>query len=533
MMRQKCFLWVFLGLLGIFFGCADSEERREPQPYIPSSPSIPSSDSTDVAPSADSVETVIPLLTKFVFRCDENPYQLQEDVVCNIIDDSVVVCRIPNIVENKQLVPDIQFEGEDLLIDGAQYHEGKYDFQKPVKLTVSSGDMMKDYMVYVHSFTGIPIVWIETEQRKDILSKDEYLNASFRLEEGQITRGVGDIVYDNVKIKGRGNSSWEFDKKPYRLKFNKEVSFFGEPKDKSWVLLANYNDKTMLRNQISFFLGKMSKLEWTPRAHFVELMLNGKYNGTYLLCEKIKVSEDRVDIGDDGILMELDAYASKESDSRYFRTEYLPRELNIKAPHVEYDDDIFNFAKDYMMEVEQVLFSDLFTDEVKGWKKYMDQDSFVDWYLITEITKNPDAWGWSSVFFNYKQGEKLKIGPIWDFDMAYGNTDYSEESRSPEGFWIRKMSWFARLYEDPSFVKLLKERFHFFYGQKEVIFREINDNAQYLKYAVVENENRWHTLYTYNWRNANIWGSYDNEVQFMKQWLNARLEWMKDVYDSM
>ena len=123
-------MWVLLGMLGIFFGCADSEEKREPQPYIPASPSIPSPDSTDVTPSVDSVETVIPLLTRFVFRCDENPYQLQEDVVCDIIDDSVVVCRIPNIVENKLLVPDIQFEGESLLIDGVQYHEGKYDFQR-------------------------------------------------------------------------------------------------------------------------------------------------------------------------------------------------------------------------------------------------------------------------------------------------------------------------------------------------------------------------------------------------------------------
>lgn len=420
-----------------------------------------------------------------------------------------------------------------MLIDGVRYYGGIYDFRRPITLTLNSGMKTKIYTMFVHSFTGIPVIWIETEHRTDITSKEEYLQASFKLEVGQITRVPGDVIQDSVQIKGRGNSSWEFDKKSYRLKFHKEVSLLGEPKDKSWILLANYNDKTMLRNQISFFMGKMSKLEWTPRAHFVELILNGKYNGTYLLCEKIKVSEHRVNIGNDGILMELDAYASKESDSRYFRTEHLPHEVNIKAPHVEYDDDIFNFAKKYMMEAERALFSKFFTDEIKGWRKYMDQDSFVDWYLINEIAKNPDAWGWSSIFFNYKQGEKLKMGPVWDFDMAYGNTDYSEESRSPEGFWVREMPWFAKLYEDPYFVKLLKERFNFFYGQKETIFREINDNAQYLRHAVAENENRWHTLYTYNWRNANIWGSYDNEVQFMKQWLNARFEWMKDVYDSM
>lgn len=234
---------------------------------------------------------------------------------------------------------------------------------------MTAGDAIKNYTMYVHSFTGIPVVWIETEQRKDVTSKDEYLNASFKLEEGQITRGAGDVIYDSVKIKGRGNSSWEFDKKPYRLKFNKEVSFFGEPKDKSWVLIANYNDKTMLRNQMSFFLGKMSKLDWTPRAHFVELILNGKYNGTYLLCEKIKISEDRVNVGDDGLLMEVDGYATKENDSRYFSLKHFWHEVNIKAPHVEYGDDTYNYAVDVMTEAENALFSDQFTDEKEGWRK--------------------------------------------------------------------------------------------------------------------------------------------------------------------
>ena len=128
---------------------------------------------------------------------------------------------------------------------------------------------------------------------------------------------------------------------------------------------------------------------------------------------------------------------------------------------------------------------------------------------------------------NLKKDGKLKMGPLWDFETAF-NVKYPST-----GFVVKNSSWYSRLFEDPAFVSKVKERFNFFYGQKEAIFREINDNAQYLRYAVVENENRWHTLYTYNWRNANIWGSYDNEVQFMKQWLNARLEWMKGIYDKM
>lgn len=510
--------------LFVIFGCADSEEK-EVAPMPPAT----------VIPETEDTVDVTPALTSVVFRWDDNPYQLNDDVACDLIDDSLVVCRIPNVVENKLLIPDIKFTGDRLLIDGTEYSKGEvYDFQRPVRLTVMTDKATKEYTMYVHSFTGIPVMWIETEGRQDITSKDEYLNATIRLEEGVVTRGAGDVFSDSVKIKGRGNSSWElFDKKPYRLKFDKKVSLLGEPADKSWVLLANTNDKTMLRNQISFYIGKLSRLDWTPRAHFVELMLNGKYHGTYLLCEKIKVSKDRVDVGDDGFLMEQDAYAVNESDTHYFAVEHLTHEVNIKAPHVEYGDDNYNYAKRFMEEADNALFSDHFTDKETGWQKYFDLDSFVDWYLVNEIVKNADATGWSSVYFQLKHGEKLKMGPVWDFDQSFGNSDYSDATRLPELLYVRWHTWYIQLFKDPFFVKCVKERFPFFYGQKEAIFREIDSNAQYLKYAVVENENRWHTLYTYDWRNAYIWGSYDNEVQFMKQWLNTRMEWLKREYDKM
>ena len=517
-MKNKV-IYIVLSFFGLIISCTKSDLSEE----LPSPPTI------------DSVATVVPKLTSVIFRCDTNPYQLSDDVVCEIIDDSLVVCRIPNVVENKQLIPDISYTGDKLLLDDIQYVKGnRFDFQKPVKLTLLSEGVSKDYILYVHSFTGLPVMWIDTEWRQAVTSKEEYLNASFKLEEGQITRGAGDVIIDSVKIKGRGHTSWEFEKKPYRLKFNKKVSLLDEPEDKSWILLANYNDKTMLRNQISLYLGRISKLEWTPRAHFVELMLNGMYNGTYLLCERIKVSENRINIGNDGILIEIDAYAKNDVNSRYFTLPHIENVVNIKEPDVEYDDDTYNFAKELMTKAEAVLFSDNFTDEIEGWRKYLDQESFIDWYLINEITRNADAWGWSSIYFNYKPGGKIKMGPIWDFDLSFGNYNFSSKAQPPEGFYIMQyMPWFSRLFEDPLFVKSIKERFQFFYGHKETLFKEINENTHYLKYAVVENDNRWNTLYTYSWKNSNVWGNYDNEVQCLKQWLNTRMEWLKRTFDSM
>ena len=163
------------------------------------------------------------------------------------------------------------------------------------------------------------------------------------------------VTEADVKIKGRGNSTWAMAKKPYALKFDEKISLLDEPKDKSWVLLANYADKTSLRNQTAFYMGSISNLDYTPRFHFVDLMLNGRYNGTYQLGEKIKISKDRVNVGDDGFLLEIDAKAG--ADEITFYTNHLNHPVNIKDPDVEVDDENYNYIKDYVITAEDALFS--------------------------------------------------------------------------------------------------------------------------------------------------------------------------------
>ena len=183
------------------------------------------------------------------------------------------------------------------------------DYSKPVTLFFKGTDderKAKMYTVYVHTFTGLPLLWIDTDGKKDIVGRDEYIRGVFRLEEGVTTRGAGDVIVDSMSIKGRGNTTWSKPKKPYRLKLDHKQPLFDEPKDKSWVLLSNYFDKTMLRISTAFYLGSLSNLEYTHSCHFVELMLNGKYNGTYLLCDKLKIGPNRINVGDDGFLIELD-----------------------------------------------------------------------------------------------------------------------------------------------------------------------------------------------------------------------------------
>lgn len=478
-------------------------------------------------------DSIGPKLISFSILAKDNPLQMVENAECEIIGDSIVECWVKNIMSNKQLIANFCFEGNEVYLNDSIAESGttSTDFRKPVKLTIASGSRSKDYTVYVHSYTGLPIIWIETVGRQEIISKEEYLKASFKLQENVITRGAGDVLIDSVLIKGRGNTTWGMPKKPYRLKFDKKQSLLGEPMDKSWVLLSNYADKTMLRVYTAFYMGYISNLDYTPKSHFAELILNGQYNGTYLVCDKIKISADRVNVGNDGFLLEVDTKA--EDGDITFRLDHISEPINIKEPeNISVGDDNYNYITAFMSKADSALYSSNFTNPDNGWQKYIDMDSFVDWYLINEITKNNDALMYSSCYMNLKRGGKIKMGPLWDFDLAMGNLYYNVTCYY-DGLWMRYAEWINRMFDDPVFVSKVKERFDYFYGRKDDIMRTINENAQYLRYAVKENENRWHTFYEFTWPNYDIWGSYQNEVQSMKEWLNSRFEWLKAEFDKM
>lgn len=490
-------------------------------------------DSLEVAMAV--VVPVVPKLRQIEFVTNDNP-MLSENLTCEIIGDSVIECWLPMITTEKYLIPRFTFDGTLVTIDGMEAESGSsmFDFTAPVTVTVHTSEQTDSYLMYVHSYTGLPIMRIDTEGGQPIVSKEEYINAHLSLTEDIRTRGPGDVLEADLQIKGRGNSTWvRWPKKPYRLKFFDKVSLFGEHKDRSWVLIANYADKSALRNHAALYMGKISNLDYTSSSHFVDLILNGRYDGTYEVCEKIKISNHRVAVGDDGFLLEVDNRVQYEGgpDARYFFTPHMTCPISIEDPDVEIDDENFCYVRDYVYYADEVLYSTIFLDPEIGWKHYFDMDSFVDWYLINEIAHNPDATMLYSCFMHLKRGGKITMGPIWDFDLAFGNTDYWD--RGPYDFWIRKSDWILRMFKDPAFVARVKERYDYFYEHKYDIMREIDETAVYLKRSAQENEDRWHTLYHYVLPNYDIWGSYYNEVQSVKEWLNARMDWLKEQFDKM
>lgn len=464
-------------------------------------------------------------ITKFEFKAEDNPEVLINDITAEIDGNNILV-RIPHIVQNKILKPCISIIGDNVEFESST--DEYINFSEPVKCIVSDErGNNKEYTVMVTAFTGLPIMYIETEGNAEIVSKDDYVNATISIKNDLITRSSAlDLETTPVRIKGRGNSTWGLPKKPYKLKFDTKISLLGEPKDKEWVLLANYTDKSNLRNATAFFMGdELTALEWTPCTHFVELMLNGVYKGTYQLSEQVKIAEDRVNVSDNGFLLEVDDLSKMDEDEVYFKTDRIL--LNIKDPDVEYDTETYNWIKDYVTNVENVLYSENFLDENTGYAQYIDMQSYVDWYLIQEIAKNNDGIFYTSCYMNIAPNGKLKMGPLWDFDIAFGNIYYNN-NMDPTGFYIKNAAWISRMSEDPSFMKMVRERFDEIYNNKNLIYNYINESADYLKYSVVENNSVWKTLYTYTWPNYYIWGNYENEVQCLKDFIAKRLDWLNN-----
>jgi hypothetical protein len=384
-----------------------------------------------------------------------------------------------------------------------------------------------DSIVEIQELTPrLPIASINTEDLLPIISKDDYINGTLEIS----GENADENLIANLRIRGRGNSTWNFSKKPYQIKFENKENVLGMPKDKEWILLANYTDKTMLRNEVAFDLSRFSNLDWTPESRFVELFINNEYLGVYQVTQKVEESLNRFNIGVDGYLLEVDQLPRLDPDDVYFETNnYL---FNIKEPNLDFGDNQYNIIKNYIELAENILLGTNFMDPIEGYSKYIDVDSFVDWYLINEITKNNDAIFYSSVYMNYIPGDKLKMGPVWDYDISLGNINYNG-NETTDGFWIKNATWYSRLFEDPNFVAKVKSRFNYFYINRGLFQQQVDLNSLLLNESQERNFYKWPILGAYVWPNNVFFSTYNEEVIYLKEWLNERFDWFKDNLNEL
>ena len=401
------------------------------------------------------------------------------------------------------------------------------NFSEQVTYVVKgSEDKEEEYTINLDKFTGLPIVYLNTNGQP-IDSKDDYRTGSLDID--------GNYDYENlsnssIKIKGRGNSTWSHPKKPYQMKFDDKTEFLGMPKDKKWIFLAEYSDKTLLRNKIAFEMGYISNLDWTPKSEFAEVFINTKYVGTYNIAQKLETSENRVNIGDDGYLLEIDQKERLDPDDVYFTTtDFL---INIKEPEIEKDSDAHIYIKNLITDFEIALHGDNFKEPTNGYAKFIDINSFVDWYLISEIVKNQDSKDFSSIYLNVKPGGKIKMGPLWDFDLSFGNVDYSD-ARYPHGYWIKDHKWYKRLFEDPNFVSKVKSRFAYFRANENLILNKIDNYTKQLHWAQEKNNDKWNLFGNYVWPNPVYFNTHQEEVNHLKDWYIKRMNWLDTALNNL
>jgi spore coat protein CotH len=482
-----------------------------------------SKDASTTEPIVEGTE-----ITQFSFLKANNP-NLLYDINLEISGQSIKG-RIPFNVAVTNLIATFENSGSSAIISDVNQVSGTTvnNFTNLVTYTVKTTDGRESaYEVDVTKFTGLPIVYINTNGVA-ITSKDDEIPGTLTIDGG---RNYPMLDKAAMEIRGRGNSTWWLHpKKPYQLKFESKTEMLGMPKDKKWIFLAEYSDKTMLRNVAAFEMGYLSRLEWTPKSAFSEIYVNNEYQGTYNISQKVEESSNRVVLGSTGYLLEIDQLERLDPGDVYFRTnDFL---INIKEPELTINSNEYNYVKDLLNEFENVLKSDQFKDPNIGYAKYIDVDSFIDWYLINEIAKNQDSKDFSSIFLNVMPGGKIKMGPIWDFDLAFGNVNYSDAT-NPTGFWVKDHKWYARLFQDPLFVARVKLRFIYFKERQNLILDKIDTYANYLKWAQEENDKKWNTIGVYVWPNHLVLGTYEAEVNQLKTWYSQRMNWLGTAFNNL
>ena len=311
--------------------------------------------------------------------------------------------------------------------------------------------------------TGLARVLINTYNNVTITTKEWLGPGKTPSSSIAILNPDGSVDYEasNIDIKGRGNSTFLYPKKPYAIKLSKKAEILGMKEHKSWVLLANWMDRTLIRNDVAFQIAKQTGLDWTPNGKFVEVIMNGTHIGNYYLCEQIKVDENRLNItkmkatdlaGDaitGGYLMELDTYYDEVN-------KFKPTISNLPYMFKEPDEEVLQpaqleYFQNYINEMEEKLYADDWLSN-REYADYMDLASFVDWWFVYELSMNSEPSQPKSSYMHKDRLGKLKAGPVWDFDWA------TFRPSQASSYQIDNAIYYGRLFSDPTFVALVKER---------------------------------------------------------------------------
>lgn len=393
-------------------------------------------------------------------------------------------------------------------------------------------------MAQYNQLTNIPTIYIETFGNQAVTSKTNYIYATMTYIDGNTM-----VQYDSLQIRGRGNSTWGLAKKPYRIKFNESTKFLGKgyAKNKSWTLLANHADKSLLRNAVTFTMGDFLGQPFSPAAHFVDLVLNGTYVGNYQVSDQVNVDNKRVEVYEQeevatdtsnitgGYLVEIDGFGTSEVVN--FRTS-KNLIVSVKSP----DEDIINTAqrnyiKQYLNNFESSLFGSAFKDATQGYRSIADSTTLVSWYIATELSANVDGF-WSTYLYKDRDDPKLYFGPLWDYDIAYNNCnrvgDVTNRDMIESGFGsdLTKV-WVKRMIEDPWFNSAVNNAWKqkVDEGLEQYLYNYIDSMAAHLDRSQQKNYNRY-SISSRVYNEIYLYSTYADYIDQLKRFIGEHMDFL-------
>lgn len=415
--------------------------------------------------------------------------------------------------------------------------------------------------------SNLPIIIINTEGKTivdepKIMAKMQVIDIPNRINSLNDT----DFSYDgSIGIEIRGNTAQMFPKKSYTVETrfsdgsNNNVELLGFPKENDWVFHGPYSDKSLMRNALAYSIGN-GMGHWNPHTRFIELMINDEYRGVYLVVEKIKIDKNRVNLaklkpedisGDQltgGYIISID-----RDQVGSWNSPIMGRTGSVDVPFSYVDPkykDLAPAQRDYIRkhitEFEYALKGANFKDPELGYRSYIDVESFIDYFIITELSRDLDGYRVSVFFHKDKdsKGGKLTMSPFWDYNICFGNANFMSAGQTAgwaeEGIgaadWYEIPFWWDRFREDPYFETMLKYRWEEL--RKNVISKNtlnhfIDSCQNLLDEAQQRNFEKFNVLNSYVWPNNNIGGSYVNEVNYLKMWVNNRLDWLDSQIDAI
>lgn len=467
-------------------------------------------------------------LFSFAFTKESNPEAVLKDINITVEGNNIQIST--PFISKPQLKATFESNAEKILVNGVEQESATTinDFSSPVTYKVVSAQGEEKEYVVALSYSGLPVVIIDTPNQATIPSKHEDW-----LEEATIIILNPDGSEDysgTTNIRGRGNSTWAYPKKPYALKLDEKAEILGMPKHKRWVLLANWMDRTLMRNRVAFQIALSTGMAWNPHGEFVDVVLNGKHIGNYYLCEHIKVDKNRVNIAEleedategegitGGFIMELDKYF----DEVYkFKSSVRNLPYMFKDPD-EVNEQQFAYMQNYVNAMEASIYND---EELAAGKfmEYLDMDSFIDWWFVHELAENSEPGHPKSTYMYKDKSDKIYAGPAWDFDWG---------TFVPGTYYcVKKALYYPRLFQNATFVKRVKERWTLLKPEFIKISTFIENEAQRIKQSEKMNHIMWPI--TNEPVNGDESMTFEEAVQRMKTSYEAKLNWLDSEISKM